>query len=291
MIPEDAVLKQEQERAKEQDAKAEVVSSTEEPTRSVENGPIGSPKSEKSSEDKPQEKLEPMNVSTKNGYSTPPVTPPLEADTQKDKHESKQCSDNEDGDEFSDDDYDDEDLQIIEEPVVHSIQTMQPASHAFAGAKMVEVPKRIPPKVPPRNPNRRGGGPVIINSSPPPPADADRLGTEASSAAHAKRLDANASLAAEGAALAEQIPATSAQGSELGSVPDQEILDSKHRDGSLDVVDRDGLNSKSSNFPSADLQNQSLENAPNDINESYLSADGHKAQKSPEVLQIPGGFD
>ncbi|KAK6430246.1 hypothetical protein LTR95_013600 [Oleoguttula sp. CCFEE 5521] len=62
------------------------------------------------------------------------------------------------------DDLEDDDVHIVE-PVVHSVQTVraiQPASPiTIAGgskARVVTVGKRIPPKLPPRNPNRVGDG-------------------------------------------------------------------------------------------------------------------------------------
>jgi len=94
----------------------------------------------------------PENVSKVNGYSTPPHTPPI------DNHA-------EEGAEF-----DDEEDAHIEEPVVHSIQTVQPVSpQVVSKARLVtvHVPKRPPPKLPPRNPHR-GGGPLVIDASPKP---------------------------------------------------------------------------------------------------------------------------
>lgn len=64
---------------------------------------------------------------------------------------------NEDGETDTDDDAEDD--VIIEEPVIHSIS--KAASPQFiTKARMVQVPKREPPKLPPRNPNRQG--PMII---------------------------------------------------------------------------------------------------------------------------------
>ncbi|KAG2167155.1 hypothetical protein VTO58DRAFT_101274 [Aureobasidium pullulans] len=61
----------------------------------------------------------------------------------------------EDGDDTADE-------AIIEEPVVHSVQKAN-APQFISRARLVEVPKRITPKLPPRNPNR-GKGPVVINA-------------------------------------------------------------------------------------------------------------------------------
>ncbi|KAI7221352.1 DUF500-domain-containing protein [Hortaea werneckii] len=87
-----------------------------------------------------------------NGYSTPPHTPPP-ADSQKAEPSRP------------DEEQEDEDAHI-EEPVVHSIQHVQPASpKMISKARIVNVPKRLPPKLPPRNPNR-GSGPLVIDASP-----------------------------------------------------------------------------------------------------------------------------
>ncbi|KAI7368419.1 DUF500-domain-containing protein [Hortaea werneckii] len=87
-----------------------------------------------------------------NGYSTPPHTPPP-ADRQK-AEPSRPDEEQEDDDAH------------IEEPVVHSIQHVQPASpKMISKARIVNVPKRLPPKLPPRNPNR-GSGPLVIDASP-----------------------------------------------------------------------------------------------------------------------------
>merc|ERR1712072_993681 len=86
-----------------------------------------------------------------NGYSTPPHTPPP-ADIQKAEPSRP------------DEEQEDEDAHI-EEPVVHSIQHVQPASpKMISKARIVDVPKRLPPKLPPRNPNR-GSGPLVIDAS------------------------------------------------------------------------------------------------------------------------------
>ncbi|KAK5113983.1 hypothetical protein LTR62_003106 [Meristemomyces frigidus] len=88
-----------------------------------------------------------------NGYNTPPHTPPINSGV----HEEQE--------DHAADDVEEEEAHI-EEPVVHSVQTMQPASPMkIMSARLVTVPKRGPPPVlPPRNPHR--GGPVIIDASP-----------------------------------------------------------------------------------------------------------------------------
>jgi hypothetical protein len=67
--------------------------------------------------------------------------------------------------------HDDDDAHI-EEPVIHSVQSVQsvqsiqPASpKVISKARLVDVPRRLPPSLPPRNPNR-SGGPVVIDASP-----------------------------------------------------------------------------------------------------------------------------
>ncbi|KAK4551524.1 hypothetical protein LTR86_011131 [Recurvomyces mirabilis] len=93
-----------------------------------------------------------------NGYNTPPHTPPVD-------HEVSNGHD-----ELDDHDVDDHDDDVhIEEPVVHSVQsvqTVQPASPIkLMSAKLVSVPKRGPPPIlPPRNVRR--GGPVVIDALP-----------------------------------------------------------------------------------------------------------------------------
>ncbi|KAI7284954.1 DUF500-domain-containing protein [Hortaea werneckii] len=98
------------------------------------------------------ERNEQQTAPAVNGYSTPPHTPPP-ADSQK-------------GEPSRPDDEQDDDDAHIEEPVVHSIQHVQPASpKMISKARIVNVPKRLPPKLPPRNPNR-GSGPLVIDASP-----------------------------------------------------------------------------------------------------------------------------
>ncbi|KAI7629241.1 DUF500-domain-containing protein, partial [Hortaea werneckii] len=100
----------------------------------------------------PPEPNEQQTAPAVNGYSTPPHTPPP-ADSQKAEPSRP------------DDEQEDDDAHI-EEPVVHSIQHVQPASpKMISKARIVNVPKRLPPKLPPRNPNR-GSGPLVIDASP-----------------------------------------------------------------------------------------------------------------------------
>ncbi|KAK4627385.1 SH3 domain-containing YSC84-like protein 1 [Fulvia fulva] len=110
----------------------------------------------------------PIDPRTANGYTTPPRTPPGTQETP--RNAAVYTTANQEDDDESD--LDDEDIQIIEEPVFHSVQTVQPAtsqvisntSQVISKARIVEVPKRLPPKLPPRNPGRRG--PVVVDASP-----------------------------------------------------------------------------------------------------------------------------
>jgi lipid-binding SYLF domain-containing protein len=92
-----------------------------------------------------------LSISTQNnGYTTPPRTPELV------QGPGQQTPDGIDEETH------------IEEPViqsVQSVQSVQPASpQVISRARLVDVPKRIPPKLPPRNPHR--SGPIVIDASP-----------------------------------------------------------------------------------------------------------------------------
>lgn len=96
----------------------------------------------------PHSPIESGSIAKTNGLSTPPHTPPPHAE---EDHEADDAH--------------------IEEPVVHTIQRAQPASpQVISKARLVTVPKRIPPKLPPRNPNRKG--PLVIDASPTESSDA-----------------------------------------------------------------------------------------------------------------------
>lgn len=245
----------------------------------------------RSSEEKTPDRMEPISVSTNNGYSTPPVTPPLEGNTPKDIRRSLDLSDTddadadvEDADEFSDDEYDDEDLQIIEEPVVHSIQTMQmqpQTSQAFPGAaRVVTVPKRLPPKLPERNPNRgRASKSVVVDSSPPVDAGSfDAFVPDASPTLADQDLEASK-------------PTKLASESNSTGVEDvEQSLDSgDHQTPQIDA--------KVSSPSGVDAtEDQKLESAVDGIkledHESASVQDVRKEQQSPESIpKVPGGFD
>jgi hypothetical protein len=114
------------------------------------------------------ERREPVNVSKVNGYTTPPRTPPLSATPKPAVRHLDNETDHKTAENDQDHDFDDhEEAQIIEQPVVHSIQTIQPATQQkISKARLVTVAKRTAPKLPPRNPNRAGRGPLVIDASP-----------------------------------------------------------------------------------------------------------------------------
>lgn len=89
-----------------------------------------------------QSEIDTGHVNKVNGYTTPPRTPSL------------------------DDKRPDIDEKVhTEEPVVHSVQTIQSASpQVISKARLVDVPKRVPPRLPPRHHHR--SGPIVIDASP-----------------------------------------------------------------------------------------------------------------------------
>lgn len=100
-----------------------------------------------------------------NGHLTPPRTPPATQPNfpQNDTNPSAttNAADSHATNNDLDDDLDDDDAHI-EEPIVHSIQTVQPASpQVISKARLVTVQKRAPPRLPPRNPNRK-----VVDASP-----------------------------------------------------------------------------------------------------------------------------
>ena len=95
-------------------------------------------------------------------------------------------------DEFSDvegDDAADDIDSVIEEPVVHSVQKAL-TPQFISRARLVEVPKRITPKLPPRNPNR-SRGPLVINAEP----GAERFSENGSASSRAASPDSSAKTA------------------------------------------------------------------------------------------------
>lgn len=213
---------------------------------------------------------EPVSVSTHNGISTPPATPG-EVDIPKALRETTHHLSDEDADRDSDsDDYDDEDVQIIEQPVVQSVQAMQVQTpHGFPGAaKVITVPKRLPPKLPPRNPNRgRKDTPVVDNLSP---------------SAEAEKFDPSAS-----PALVVQDAASFKPSAAVSEVSSE----------NADLDDRDGPHfTSSSPLDSADVQEgQELEITMHETkpNETVTPAHDPKMEhENPELVpKVPGGFE
>lgn len=95
-----------------------------------------------------------------NGYNTPPRTPPAQTESSENHEESHM------------------EEPHIEETVVHSVQTVQPAGAAqvISKARLVNVPKRVPPKLPARNPNR--SGPLVVDASPKDSSNEETFSTE-----------------------------------------------------------------------------------------------------------------
>lgn len=143
------------------------------------------------------ERHEPVNVSKANGYTTPPRTPPLDGTPRPVAHTQGLGIDHKPTENTHDhhDDDDQEDVHIIEQaPVVHSIQTIQPATQQkISKARLVTVAKRTTPKLPPRNPNRGGKGPLVIDASPTGSTAEDMEGSPATSDRESGRLSSRAS--------------------------------------------------------------------------------------------------
>lgn len=92
------------------------------------------------------ERQEPATVTKINGYTTPPSTPPPTATV----HIRSEPIDEPDHEVHEDD-------EAIEEPVVQTVQQAQrPTAQVISKARIVTVAKRVPPKLPPRNPSRVG---------------------------------------------------------------------------------------------------------------------------------------
>ncbi|KAM3425585.1 LAS seventeen-binding protein 3 [Cercospora zeina] len=123
----------------------------------------------------------PNSINTANGYTTPPHTPPATSDAPHDLPD------------HDIDHYDD--VQIIEQSVVHSVHSVQPVtSQTLSKARIVNVPKRLPPKLPPRNPGRN----VTFDPSPlsrtPSPQKSPSLAPSPGPSAHAGDVLAGSSV-------------------------------------------------------------------------------------------------
>jgi lipid-binding SYLF domain-containing protein len=141
------------------------------------------------------ERREPVSVSRANGYTTPPRTPPLDATPKPAaRHSEPESNPQAAENDHEHDDSDHEEAQIIEQPVVHSIQTIQPATQQkISKARLVTVAKRTTPKLPPRNPNRGGKGPLVIDASSTDSAAEDMETSPATSARDSRRASSSAS--------------------------------------------------------------------------------------------------
>jgi len=173
------------------------------------------------------ERNEPVNVSKANGYTTPPRTPPLDATPkpatrQVNAETDHSATENDHAHDHDEDDH--EEAHIIEQPVVHSIQTIQPATQQkISKARLVTVAKRTAPKLPPRNPNRGGKGPLVIGGSPTGSTAEDMETSPATSDKESGKLSSRASRRASNTAS----PALSAANTDVvKGMEDIELTDS-----------------------------------------------------------------
>ena len=180
------------------------------------------------------ERNEPVNVSKANGYTTPPRTPPLDATPKPAARHLNVETDHKPAESAHDQDhhdYDDheEEAQIIEQPVVHSIQTIQPATQQkISKARLVTVAKRTAPKLPPRNPNRGGKGPLIIGGSPTGSTADDMETSPATSDKESGRLSSRASRRASSTTTSPPLSAANAdvaKGMEEIKLTDNDVED------------------------------------------------------------------
>lgn len=134
-----------------------------------------------------------LNTQPGHGFVTPPRTPDVdETPKPTSRHHETDTVKSEENERDDEDDH--EDVQIVDHgPMVHSIQTIQPATQQkISKARLVTVAKRAPPKLPPRNPNRSGRGPVVIGGSPTGSTTEDLEGSPAASDI-SRRASSNAS--------------------------------------------------------------------------------------------------
>lgn len=223
----------------------------------------------------PQERPDPINVSNANGYSTPPHTPPGNLDI----HQALPEAD-------ADDDEPYDDVQIIEQqPVVHSIQTVQPVtSQVISKARLVTVPKRMPPKLPPRNPGRNA--PVVVDAStksrtPSPTNSASSISADAGSASPAFRpVVVDAKSPEQGSAVPEEDSANA------GS--------SKAHNGNEPPVsgERAIASANAQDAKTEDHEEREIAR-PDSLSEVGESRNGDHATHDTQVVveKMPGGFD
>ncbi|KAK4543967.1 hypothetical protein LTR36_004741 [Oleoguttula mirabilis] len=208
------------------------------------------------------ERREPRNASKTNGYSTPPHTPPLDG-----VHEEAAEHDEDH------DDHDDDDDVEIEEPVVHSIQTVQPASpQAVSKARLVTVAKRAPPRLPPRNPNR--SGPLVIDaSSPKSPLSEEQTHSPVHETQHANSTSSAASSEPTKAGAAD--------------VAEEDVADV----GGEKVASLDGATEKMDAIKLEDHKAEQMDSVKLDDDEDEVHRDPWaKVEEMRKQESMPGGF-
>nr|OQO31497.1 hypothetical protein B0A51_01706 [Rachicladosporium sp. CCFEE 5018] len=177
------------------------------------------------------------------------------------------------------DDLDDDDVHI-EEPVVHSVQTVraiQPTSPvAIAGgskARVVTVGKRIPPKLPPRNPNRVGDGSPTRSETSVEPMPTE-IETETDSNEHHTALPALANI--DTATGTKDVDRSSGQ----RAAHDSPSLGQMMRDVKLDDDDDEDVVSPME--PGIKLHDA-----------EHSAGEGKENTRVPEPVRtsMPGGFD
>ena len=98
----------------------------------------------------------------------------LDHDKQEESKDPPSPLDDNDDDDDRNEDVDEDEEIHVEEPAMHSIQTVQPASQmVVTKARLVNVPKLVPPKLPLRNPSR-----TPVSSSTSPYADLEDVPAE-----------------------------------------------------------------------------------------------------------------
>lgn len=213
----------------------------------------------------PQEQIGSTNISTANGYSTPPHTPPGIYDTPEDLPER-------DDDQF-------DDVQIVEQPVLQSLQTVQPtASKVLSKARLVNVPKRVAPKLPPRNPGRNL--PVVVGATP-----VSRTPSPTKSAASATSPAEEVSMAVEPDLTKSQATSTALQG--MDATPTSPMAESSGASPSASKLQN--IHLKEEDDVSHHLRpSTSLEKSERTA-EPVVEVKEKESEKEKE--KMPGGFD
>ncbi|KAI5263607.1 DUF500-domain-containing protein [Aureobasidium subglaciale] len=176
---------------------------------------------------------------TDSGSDSRSDSPPQQSTPAKPEHKDIAEESFDDVDVDGDGDGDDTaDEAIIEEPVVHSVQKAT-APQFISRARLVEVPKRITPKLPPRNPNR-GRGPVVINAEPGVQRTSPELSSPEESPLKTNKPDWSApsspdKLGAESSGYADPSPSPGEERNPWGH-----ILEQHRRNESKDSLDMPG---------------------------------------------------